>query len=102
MNNKNLKVAFVSFDGDTIIENVDFESVEDAWNYASETGSRYYFNPFTFVVSSTGATVIDAPYELLKFIGKRVKTVKKAFNELSKAPIADHANVDTFTYLLNN
>lgn len=97
-----MKLAHIAFDGHTIVEQHDFETSSDAWDHANDLGSTYYFNPFSFVVSDSGKTIIDAPWELMNFIGKRVKTVSRIFKDLSAKPEADRANYEYFTYLLNS
>jgi len=85
------KAMFMSFDGDYKIEG-EFKTVNNAWEYASNIGSKWYFYPFCFVVTST--TIIDTPLHLHMFKGKRIKTVSKIFKTYSELPENKNADCD--------
>ena len=82
------KLICMTFDGEYKTETNRgelFPSVDAAWEYANDMGSRWFFYPFCFVVSASGKAVVDAPEFLLSGLkGKRVSTVVKLFNHFSK------------------
>ena len=76
---ENLNVICMSFDGDFQRERPLFDNVDDAWEYADDLGSKWFFYPFVFV--ATEKTIKDAPKMLSFLIGKRIKTVQKLFKQ---------------------
>jgi len=88
----------MSFDGEYVIERPKFESIEDAWDYSNNLGSKWFFFPFHFVIK--GKTIKDTPDQLRYFNNKRIKTIAKKFNKLSKKPELIGADVDDFTFAL--
>lgn len=72
----------MSFDGEYKRESFEFDSIEETWEYSNDMGSKWYFYPFHFVVR--GDTIKDAPYDIRKFCGKRIKTVQKIFKKLNE------------------
>ena len=95
---KKFKLICMSFDGDYVSDNFDFDSIDDAWEYSCNLGSRWYFYPFHFVIK--GVTIKDTPDQLRYFNNKRIKTIKKKFNQLSKKPELIGADVDDFMFAL--
>ena len=91
----------MAFNGDYVVEKMaTFETTDNAWEHAEGMGSRWYFYPFCFVVSESGKTVIDAPRPLEFLEGKRIKSVSKFFEKVSKLSESKSADVDTYLYLL--
>lgn len=78
------KAMFMSFDGSKQIEG-NFKSISEAWDYILNCGSRWYFYPFTFVVTDK---TIASSFDDNKFLEKKhIKTVVKMFkNAYQKAP----------------
>ena len=93
---KKYKLICMAFDGKYKEENPVFDSIEKAWEYANDLRSKWFFYPFSFVVSESGKTVIDAGYGLTHLEGKRVKTVQRIFKELSEKPEMEKANSEEF------
>lgn len=83
-------------DGETKIEG-EFPTVKEAWQRSNDMGSRWFFYPFHFVVTSSGKTIKDAPDGLCHFIGQKTQKVCAAFLALSQRPDMANADVDTFT-----
>lgn len=78
------RAMFMSFDGEHKIEG-SFDTIDQAWEYINNVGSRWYFYPFCFVVK--GLTVVAVPDQIVEFLrGKRIKTVAKIFKEHSERP----------------
>jgi len=97
---KTFKLAVMSFDGDIKIESPVFESIEDAWDYAGDLGSKWFFYPFHFVLTATCRTVVDS-FQFLEWAnGRRLKTIQKFFNETSALPEAVGMECDQFVSLL--
>lgn len=89
----------MSFDGDYVTEKRGFDTVSNAWNHASDMGSRWFFYPFCFVTSASGKTIVDVPEGLEDMKHKRVKTIQAMFAECSMfAP--PETGVDEFVELL--
>ena len=94
------KLICMSFDGEYQIEHPIFNTIEDAWKYSSELGSKWYFYPFHFVVSESGKT-IQASGEtraLWWTIGKRVNTIKKCFYCASIKPENQNLGIEDFVF----
>ena len=92
------KLICMSFDGGYRMEWPEFKTVEKAWQYSNDMGSRWYFYPFHFVVTASGKTIADAPEMFAHLKGKRVTTVAAIFNSASKLPELQNADVDQFAY----
>lgn len=95
------KLVCMAFDGDYVTETDrdhrdGWPTVGEVWDHAENMGSRWYFHPFQFVVTSSGLTVVDTPYGLDFLKGKRVKTVKAIFKGLSARPDMIGCDADTF------
>lgn len=75
------QVICMSFDGEYQTERPEFESIDDAWEYSNDLGSKWYFYPFHFVIKN--ATIKDTPVHLEYFKDKRIITVKRLFKRLS-------------------
>lgn len=100
------KLICMSFDGEYQTEHPrdedTFESVEKAWDWASDMGSRWFFYPFCFVVSASGETIKDAQFPLEFLIGKKVRTVMNLFEKTSKLPELKDADCDEFAFAVSN
>ncbi len=90
----------MSFDGEYQIERPTFESIEKAWDYSNDLGSKWFFYPFHFVTTASGKTIKDTPEMLQHLKGMRVKSLAKHFESVSKQPEAQNADVETFQFLL--
>jgi hypothetical protein len=88
----------MAFDGDYVTERHEFESIEDAWEYSNNLGSKWWFFPFHFVIKSK--TIKGSPINLEYFNNKRIKTVSKIFNRLSNDPELQGVDCDGFTLAL--
>jgi hypothetical protein len=97
-NMKKYQVICMSFDGEYKRESAKHETVEDAWEYANDLGSKWYFYPFYFVVS--GNTIKDAPDELQNLIGKRISTAARIFKTHSEKTETQGMDVEQFMYSL--
>jgi hypothetical protein len=97
------KLIVMSFDGDYRTEDNrgdNFKSVDNAWEFDNNMGSRWYFYPFHFVTTASGKTIADAPQFLKWTIGKRVKTIARLFEAASKLPENAMADCDSFIFSL--
>jgi len=92
------QVICMSFDGDYQRENPEFDTIEDAWYYANDLGSKLFFYPFHFVVSK--GTVRSSWYPCNHFKGRRIKSVSRVFKETSMLPEAQNLEVDDYVWLL--
>lgn len=88
----------MAFDGEYVTERPKFDSIDDAWEYSNNLGSKWHFYPFHFVIKNK--TIKDSPDPLSYFNNKRIKTVSKLFEKLSEKPELDGADVDDFTIAL--
>lgn len=88
----------MSFDGDYVTERFEFNSIDGAWEYANDLGSKWYFYPFHFVIE--GETIKDTPTHLEFFKNKSINEVKKIFNQLSEKKDLHGADIDTFMFAL--
>ena len=87
---KTYDLYVMSFNGDTIKDS-SHETLEQAWETASNFGSKWYFYPWAFVTK--GNTVRDfggifinkttqRSFLAEMFVGKRIETVKKVFKSM--------------------
>lgn len=88
------QLIVMSFDGVYHRENPEFETIQDAWDYSSDIGSKWYFYPFHFVVKNH--TIKDAPDMLYFLKDKRIKTARKLFKTQSELEVNQNADVDSF------
>jgi len=89
-----MKVLVMSFDGDTQLERPEFETIEDAWNYANDVGSKWYFYPFVFIVTNSGKTIKEGIFPLEFLMNSRVKTVSRRFSELQAIALEKEESMD--------
>lgn len=78
-----MRVLVMSFDGDTQLERPEFKTIEEAWYYANDLGSKWYFYPFVFIVTNSGKTIKDATCPLEFLINCKIKTVERRFSEIA-------------------
>lgn len=90
----------MAFDGDYVTERPEFNSIDDAWEYSNDLGSKWFFYPFHFVIKNI--TIKDSPDQLKYFNNKRIKTISKTFNKYSTKPELKNADIDDFIYALAN
>lgn len=89
----------MAFDGDYVTERPEFESIEDAWEYSNNLGSKWWFFPFHFVIKNL--TIKDSPYLLDYFNNKRIKTTSRIFKSFSKKPEMQNMDCEEFAIELN-
>ena len=95
-----VRLICMSFDGAYVTEG-EFETIGDAWERASNMGSRWFFYPFHFVVSESGKTIIAAPVNYLDWtVGRHVKTVSRIFEKVASAPENQNMGPDEFILAL--
>jgi len=93
---KTYNAMVMSFDGEHKIEG-EFPTVDKAWDYINNMGSRWYFYPFCFVVKSK--TIVASP-PLLEFCDcRRINTVANWFKIHSSKP--EHKNMDVEDYIMS-
>lgn len=92
---KSYKLTLLAFDGAKVQEG-SFNTIDKAWDYCNELGSKWYFYPFCFV--TTDKTIIDTPELLNHLKGKRIKTVCNRFKLISELPENEGATVEDFMF----
>lgn len=95
---KRYKLVVMSFDGDIQTERPDFETIEQAWNYSNNLGSKWYFYPFHFVTTASGKTVADAPQGFENLKGERMNYVRKCFKQAADKPENADADVESWEF----
>jgi hypothetical protein len=95
------KLICMSFDGDYIEERPFFDSIEDAWNYSNNLGSKWFFYPYHFVVTESGKTIRDSAPRLTQYRGLRTKTVANIFEITGKSDAAQNVDIETYVNILN-
>lgn len=93
----NYQVLCMSFDGGFIKEG-NFETIEDAWEHSCNMGSRWIFYPFHFVVKNK--TIKSTPQFWDFFENKRIKTVSKILEKMSKKEELQNACVEDYFYYI--
>ena len=96
---KHCKLICMSFDGASVCE-ANFRTISKAWEHNGDMGSRWIFYPFRFIVSHCGATVLDTDDRLSFLSHRRLSTVRKFFERVSKLPEAQGMNFDEYNSLL--
>lgn len=93
------KLIVMSFDGDYKEEPEQFENTDDAWTYAGNLGSKWYFYPFHFVVNQAGeVAAASSPMEHLE--GLTIEDVADHFREVSKSSDAQGVDVEVFAFMV--
>jgi len=93
-----LQVLCMAFNGDYVVEKPVFDTTEQAWEYADNLGSKWFFYPFVFIIS--GIRIKDTP-PILEFLKHRnINRVQKIFKALSEREEMERANVERFTQAL--
>jgi hypothetical protein len=93
------KLIVMSFDGDYQTESLEFENVDDAWDYADGLGSRWYFYPFHFVLDQAGE-VVAAPRLMSHLEGLTVENLVSHFRQVSKTPAARGVDAERFVFMV--
>ena len=96
---KKYQIICMSFDGEYQREYPEFETIEQAWDYANDLGSKWFFYPFCFVIS--GNVIVDTPELLTNMKRKHIKTIQKIFNQLSKEPEMQGVDAEEFEFSLH-
>jgi hypothetical protein len=91
----------MSFDGETQIESPVFDNEEDAWEYNDDIGSKWYFYPFRFLVTTSHKTIIGTCDDIQFALGKRLATVQRIFKKCSKEPEMQNADAENFALEVN-
>ena len=89
------KLICMSFDGDYQTEGT-FKNADECWERSNDMGSRWYFYPFHFVVTESGKTIVDSPWGMEGFNGKRFETVRKIFHDFSVLPENEGMDAEEF------
>jgi hypothetical protein len=97
---KKYKLICMSFGGDYVTEHPVFETIDKAWEYSNDLGSKWYFYPFHFVVTESGKTVRDMVKPLKQFKDMRIKTVKKMFKNASEREEAQGMDLEEFLFFV--
>jgi hypothetical protein len=95
-----LKLICMSFDGEYQIERPTFESIEKAWDYSNDLGSKWFFYPFHFVTTASGKTIKDTPETMRHLIGLRTKAVAQHFAQVAKTEDAQNVDAEAFAFLV--
>ncbi len=71
-------------DGEYVIDNSIHDTIDEAWEYACNFGSKWIFYPYAFIINDAELTVMDGCDNLEYMKGKRIKTVQRLFKESYK------------------
>lgn len=74
-----MKIMLMADDGEYVIDNSIHDTIDDAWEYASDFGSKWFFFPYVFIINDAKITVMAGCDHLEHLNGKRIKTVQKLF-----------------------
>ena len=88
----------MSFDGSFVIERPVFDSIEEAWEYSDDLGSKWYFYPFHFVFS--GRTIKDTDERISYLKERRIRTVQKLFEKAQKFCEKNKISCDAEEFIL--
>jgi hypothetical protein len=90
------QLILMSFNGEYQTEHPEFETIEKAWDYENDLGSKWYYYPFPFVIS--GNTIRGAGYMMEWTIGRKVKTIQKIFKAFSEKEECLNMGVEEFAF----
>jgi len=93
------RLIVMSFDGDYKTESPQFENIDDAWDYANDLGSKWYFYPFYFVVDQAGE-VVATPQLMEHLEGLTVEDLAAHFKEVSETGDAKGVNAEQFAFMV--
>lgn len=93
------QLIVMTFDGNYKTEPPEFENTDDAWTYANNLGSKWYFYPFRFVVNQAGE-IADAPEPMRHLEGMTVQDVASHFREISESPEASGVDVEVYAFMV--
>lgn len=99
---KSYSLICMSFEGDYIVERPEFDTIEKAWKHSEDIGSRWFFYPFHFVVTSSLKTIADSFDGFSEVKGRKLKTVVDMFNKLSIDREGESLDCDDWVGLLKN
>jgi len=80
------RLICMGFDGEYKKESPKFNTIQEAWEYSNDLGSKWHFYPFHFVTTESFKTIRDTCLKLEYMNGWRTTKVVKTFLELSKDP----------------
>ena len=92
------QVICMSFDGEYQKERPEFDTIEQAWDYADDLGSKWYFYPFAFVIK--GDKIVDAGYGAVHLEGMTIAEVSAHFKEVSERPEMEGCNAEEFWFAI--
>ena len=93
---KKYRLICMSFDGEYKKESPVFDSIDEAWTYSNNLGSKWYFYPFHFVTTESYKTIRSAGTFLESYEGIRTDTVSKIFFKHSQKPEMENADIEYF------
>lgn len=93
------KLIVMGFDGDYQTERPEFENIDDAWEYAGELGSKWYFYPFHFVINQA-EEIVGAGSPMQHLEGMTVQDVASHFRETSMTPDAEGVDAEQFAFMV--
>jgi hypothetical protein len=89
----------MAFDGDYQTESPEFENIDDAWTYAGELGSKWYFYPFHFVLDQAGE-IAAAPPLMEHLEGLTLEDLAGHFREVSETPDAQGVDAEAYAFMV--
>jgi len=92
------KLVCMSFNGDYIVERPVFNTVDDAWNYSNDLGSKWFFYPFHFITDEEIKTVVDTPDLISHLKDRCIDDVAALFKETSQQPELQNVSVEEFLF----
>lgn len=98
--NTKYQLVCMAFDGAFVTERQNFTSIQDAWEYDNDMGSRWYFYPFRFVTTASGKTIKDTPELLQHLNGLRTKAVAAHFKTQSEKPENLNMDAEQFCFVV--
>lgn len=93
------KLIVMAFDGDYQTESPEFENIDDAWTYAGDLGSKWFFYPFAFVLNQAGE-VVGTPELMQHLEGLTLEDVASHFKEVAAMPEAQNVNTEQFAFMV--
>jgi hypothetical protein len=98
----------MSFDGETVRDS-QHDTIEEAQEASADMGSKWFFYPWHIIVKGVTVKEMGGTFTSTKtdrsvleeiFANKRLSTVKKFFNKISKRPDAQDLDSEAFEMLI--
>jgi hypothetical protein len=80
--NEKYTAIFFALDGQFVTEG-EFDSIEEAWDYINNSGSRWFFYPYPYIKELNGNKIVDS-CDWYNFTGNTVEDTKITIKDIHR------------------